>query len=266
MTNILQGRVEQITEIATGHFELTFRLPELPPVRPGQFLHLLISDSRDPFLRRPFSIYDLLEEEQLIKLLFKAVGRGTKQMSLLAAGDVLDIIGPLGNGFEIFDDGRDELLIGGGVGAAPLNYLSRKLLELGKTVTFFNGAATASQLIDLPALHEAGRRALAATDDGSAGFRGRVTGLLLDRLSEFPPPERIYCCGPEPMTAELVTIARRLGASLQASHEERMACAIGVCMGCAYRPPGSDQDEQGAPNSRLTYRRLCVEGPVIHYK
>lgn len=256
-----QGAVTKLLEVAPGYCELTFRPHEMPEAVPGQFLQVSVADGCDPLLRRPLSIFDLLEREGLCRLLFKVSGRGTELLSRFSKGSHLDYIGPLGNGFTIYPGSPRELLVAGGIGVAPLHYLARVLRQAGSKVVFLLGAQTRRQLLALSSLRAMGVEVQAATDDGSAGFKGTAGDLLADYLQQNPVPDRLYCCGPRPMIEQVVSIAARQQIPVQASHEERMACGVGACMGCAFHHPEDSAD----PEDYHYYRRLCVDGPVISY-
>ncbi len=258
--------VKSIAAPAPGFRLITFR-PEQDPgaVRPGQFWHVTPrGESLDPLLRRPFSVYDVLEQAGLLKILFRTVGRGTRTLGALAPGNTLSVLGPLGNGFTLpAGDAGQVLLIGGGAGAAPLYYLARKLKESGPAAAVLLGARNTRELVLRPALARLPLETEVATDDGSAGFHGPVTELLRRRLHRRPLPREIFCCGPAAMMAAVLIVAREYGLPVQASLEEHMACGIGACMGCVFpAPAGPDTPQSGQPR----YRRLCREGPVVTYR
>lgn len=257
-----QGLVTNLIKVAPDYYELTFRPPGILKAVPGQFLHLAVTGSHDPLLRRPLSIFDLLEGGKKCRLLFKKSGRGTALLSKFQAGEPLDYIGPLGNGFTIYPGSPWELLVAGGIGVAPLHYLARVLTESGIKIVFLLGAANRKQLLARSSLSSLGVEPLLATDDGSAGYKGTVGELLADYLEKNPAPDRLYCCGPPSMIEQVINIAARWKIPVQASHEERMACGIGACMGCAFHHPEEDTN----PTDYHYYRRLCREGPVISYR
>ncbi len=256
------GAVTEILEAASGCYELTFRSFKALKALPGQFLQVSVSQGSDPLLRRPLSIFDLLEQEGLCKLLFQVSGRGTSLLSKLRIGDELDFIGPLGNGFTINPGSPREVLAAGGIGVAPLHYLARVLKQSGPEVVFLLGAETKKRLLALPSLRSLEVEVQVATNDGSAGRKGMVGELLTEYLRHNPAPNSIYCCGPRPMIEQVVDIAARQKIPVQASHEERMACGVGACMGCAFHHP----EESTCPGDYHYYRRLCLEGPVISYR
>ncbi|HHX88110.1 MAG TPA: dihydroorotate dehydrogenase electron transfer subunit, partial [Firmicutes bacterium] len=155
-----------------------------------------------------------------------------------------------------------ELLVAGGIGVAPLHYLARRLRQAGSEVVFLLGARSKGQLLAFSSLTEMGVELLVATNDGSTGYKGNAGQLLTGYLRQNPAPDRLYCCGPRPMIEQVVSIAARQQIPVQASHEERMACGLGACMGCAFH----HSEDSADPEDYHYYRRLCVDGPVISYR
>lgn len=204
---------------------------------PGQFVNIQLEGK---FLRRPISVCDW--EENSLTLVYKVVGGGTKQLSELKAGEKLDLLVGLGNGFDTSKSGPEPLVIGGGVGAAPMYGLCRELAAQGKRVTVALGFNTAEEVYYTDEFAETGAEVLLATVDGSAGQRGFVTGLMDGLAYSY-----FYACGPMPML-EAVNAASVTGG--QFSLEERMGCGFGACMGCSCKTlTGS--------------KRICKDGPVL---
>lgn len=264
---LFEAVVEATVSPAPAYYEMTLRPAGSPgpgPVRPGQFWHIVpCGESLDPLLRRPFSAYDVLEKEELFRILFRVTGRGTRLLAALPPGSDLSVLGPLGNGFTLPPGGKGRvLLVGGGAGAVPLYYLARKLLESGLETLALLGARSGGELVVRPALERLAVETHAATDDGSAGHHGPVTDLLREQLQRSPLTREIFCCGPAAMIETVIGIAREHAVNVQASLEERMACGVGACMGCAFPAPGSPEPGEG----KHSYRRVCVEGPVISYR
>ena len=255
------GIITNILEVAPGYHELTFQPSRKIEAIPGQFLQIAVSGQWDPLLRRPLSIFDLTEEGGECKILFKVTGRGTGLLGKFQIGSPLDYIGPLGNGFTLYPGSPQELLVAGGIGIAPLHFLARVLRGSGSEVVLLLGTETDIQLPALSSLKSMGVRVERATTDGSTGHKGTVTGLLAGYLQQNTVPTRLYCCGPRPMIEKVVKLAARHRIPVQASHEERMACGIGVCMGCAFHHP----EDSSNPGDYNYYQRLCLDGPVISY-
>ena len=231
----LPAAVERLQSLGR-YVLLSYRWPGEPP-QPGQFVMARPAGwglSMDPFLARPFSVYDY--EEGVASLLFEVRGRGT---ALLArASEEIEVSPPLGRGFSVCREGPAALL-GGGVGVAPLRLLSRRLRESGVEHEVFLGFADA----DLAAAAEGFPEPVVATMDGSFGVRGTV----LDAAGDLRRYRAVYACGPNPM---LAAVGLAAGPEAQLSVEERMGCGNGSCNGCVVP-------------TRKGYLRSCVEGPVF---
>lgn len=216
---------------------------------PGQFVQIRVAEGTDPFLRRTFSIAGCDPAGETVRLMVDVVGHGTRALCGMGAGESLGIIGPLGKGFDPAFGGNDAaLLVGGGVGAAPLLFLVRGMN--GRKSVFLMGGRSAGHVAMVDGLVPNGVPVRYATDDGSRGYHGLITGLLEEELTARRPAV-IYACGPHPMMRVVAGIARREGIPCQVSLEERMACGIGACLGCAVQLTGD----------RMV--RACADGPVF---
>jgi dihydroorotate dehydrogenase electron transfer subunit len=221
---------------------------------PGQFVQVMVAHGSDPFLRRTFSVCGVDRMRGSLLLMIDVVGPGTGLLASAPHGGCLNIIGPLGKGFSL-DGCRNAfcMLIAGGVGIAPLLFLSEALREQGAgDVTLILGARTSSlhRAFDGLVPPRGGFRFMQATDDGSLGFNGFATGLMEEQL-RLRRPDRLFTCGPAPMMKTVAAIAVREGIPCQASLEHRMACGIGACFGCAVRLRSG------------VMARSCVDGPVF---
>ena len=222
-------------------------------VVPGQFVQVRVGTGTDPFLRRTFSVCDANPERGEIKLLIEIVGRGTSLLCAMKRGGNLNLIGSLGTGFDMELGGKGQcILVAGGMGAAPLIFLAEKLRTSGKReVTFIIGARTADSLKVIDGLIGDGMIVKAATDDGSVGFHGMASELFEEYI-ESVKPEAVYTCGPHAMMKDVARIAEQSSIPCQVSLEERMACGIGVCLGCAVLLKDGSMV------------RSCVDGPVFN--
>lgn len=218
--------------------------------RSGQFVEIQLPSF---FLRRPISMCDAEtvvkdgQEMTLLTLIYKVVGGGTKEMSQLAIGTELDVLAPLGNGYDLSLSGDHPLLIGGGVGIPPLYLLARQLRAAGKNVQVVLGFNTASAAFYIREFEALGCVVYISTADGSLGTKGFVTDVMPRILERNDGTPYYYACGPLPM---LRSVVRLLGTNGEISMEERMGCGFGVCMGC------SIQTASGA-------KRVCTDGPVF---
>lgn len=223
----------------------------LPEMLPGQFVEVKVADSPDTFLRRPISINNVDTELNELHLLVAVVGEGTRHMAALNAGDKLNVMLPLGNGFTMPETKeKRHLLVGGGVGVAPLLYLGRKIKEMGGEPTFLLGARSAKDLLMLDAFKAVGR-VFVTTEDGSEGEKGFVTNHSIIGLETF---DFISTCGPKPMMVAVARCAEKLGVECEVSLENKMACGLGACLCCV---------EKTNDKGNIC---ICTEGPVINSK
>ena len=221
----------------------------LPDMLPGQFVEVRVDGSPSTFLRRPISINFVDRENNELWLLVATVGQGTKQLAKLKFGDVLNCVLPLGNGFTPAKQGEKVLLVGGGVGGAPLLYMGAEMKRQGIEPTFLLGARTANDLLMLPIFNKYGR-AYVTTEDGSMGEKGFVTNHSILSQEHF---DRISTCGPTPMMKAVARYARQNNVDCEASLENLMACGLGACLCCV---------------EKTTEGNLCVckDGPVFNIK
>lgn len=278
-------------------FLLTLSCPEIAAeARPGQFAHLRCGNTLDPLLRRPLSIFQAEAQKGLLSFCYQVVGKGTQLLSKLQAGAQVDVMGPLGRGFDTEISGKRIGLVGGGMGIAPLVFLGRMLARHNQVQGFW-GTRTKELLPPLADQFPSGDSGvevacgfpyLVATEDGSAGRQGLVTGLLEEWL-EQEPFDRLYACGPRPMLAAVHRLAQARGIPLQVSLEAVMACGVGACLGCTCEKGPGDGGagaegtgnpvhrvrHQDAPNSHAAAEtsagslaaekrlKVCQDGPVF---
>ena len=221
----------------------------LPPMLPGQFVEVRIDGSPATFLRRPISINNVDQERNELWLLVATVGDGTRRLACLKAGDSLNCLLPLGNGFSQPGAHRAPLLVGGGVGVAPLLYLGRSLREEGVAPTFLLGARSSRDLLMLDAFRQYGR-VLVTTEDGSEGERGFVTNHSILNKERF---DLIQTCGPTPMMKAVARYAHEQAIDCEVSLENLMACGLGACLCCVEKTVGGNVC-------------VCKEGPVFNIK
>ena len=207
---------------------LTHDMP-LPPMKAGQFLEVRVDGSPSTFLRRPISIHYVDTQHNELWLLVATVGKGTQRLAELQPGDTLNCLLPLGRGFSWpAAPGSRVLLVGGGVGVAPLLYAGQEVKRSGATPTFLLGARSKSDLLQLQAFGNIGR-VLTTTEDGSHGEQGFVTQHTVLGSETF---DQILCCGPTPMMKTVARYARKAGIDCQVSLENLMACGLGACLCC----------------------------------
>jgi dihydroorotate dehydrogenase electron transfer subunit len=252
-----ESSVQGIQRIAPDVYRLNFSAGAISrQAKPGQFLMIRPVKFREPLLPRPFSIHRI--RGNFLEILFKVVGLGTRQLAEAVKGDLLEIRGPLGRGFQV-DLAREPVLVAGGLGVAPLLGLAESLSSLKKwpfrvPAKLVIGAKTKQELFCLREFEQACLEVLVATDDGSSGHRGLVTDLLKKLFPDREAPPALYACGPQPMLKAVGrwAVARKI--PCQVSLEARMACGLGACLGCVV----ARKNQAG-----ISYVNVCQEGPVF---
>jgi len=237
-------------QIAKNIYEIVLQGKIVQDANPGQFVHVRVSDSYEPLLRRPISIANINKEANEFTLIYRAEGRGTEILSQKQIGDEVDVLGPLGNGFPV--DAVPEkgvaLLVGGGIGVPPLYELSKQLNKLGVRTIHVFGFATEDVTFYEDKFSSLGETHY-VTVDGSFGSKGFVTDLLEELSPEF---DTFYACGPLPMLRALEGFYPNKKGYL--SFEERMGCGIGACFACVCKT--TDKVEKD-------YVKVCYDGPVF---
>jgi len=249
-----RGEVLENREVAPSVMKMLVLAPgAVQSLRPGQFFHVRWQEWSDPFLRRPLSAFSSDKQSGTLGLLFRVVGKGTSAMRRLAAGSHLDLLGPLGNGWPGPERGH-AIMIAGGIGVAPLVMAAGQYAAAGVKVSFLLGATTAGDLLATHDILATGASLSIATDDGTEGHHGFVTGLLPGAIAATPLGDtHVLACGPGPMLRAVQAISKDAGVDCFVSLEQRMGCGAGACLGCVVRTsvPGP------------LYRKVCADGPVF---
>lgn len=306
---IFAARVVHNQLICTDHYRLRLHLAAFPACRPGQFLQLTCRSpesqeyeihelvwepgqkpptvlnhelaERNAFLRRPFSIAGRSEDAAGVQIdvIQRVVGRGTGYLSHLREGDSVDLLGPLGNGFDIPQDLKVALLVGGGVGIPPMFYMAQALAARGIKAVGFVGAQRKDLVpLNIPSCSPApsvdgdpvlnatefsqhGYPTVISTDDGSLGMKGFVTAALQRFIDKNPSLPRdktvVFVCGPTPMMRATAAVAEKAGIVCQVSLEQPMACGMGTCQSCVIRV------KQDTSPDGWVYKLTCTDGPVF---
>jgi dihydroorotate dehydrogenase electron transfer subunit len=237
-------------EIASDIYELTINGQLVTQITsPGQFVHIKVSNGLDPLLRRPISISSYDFEQKSLTMIYRKEGRGTSMLAELKPGMLVDILGPLGNGFPVEEvsAGDTALLVGGGIGVPPLYELSNQLAAKGVKVIHVLGFQTASAVFYEEEFLKNGETYV-TTVDGSYGRKGFVTDVMKDLQFDC-----IYTCGPTPMLRAIEQNYQHKKVFL--SLEERMGCGIGACFACVCK---KKDDPSG-----VSYKKVCSDGPVF---
>lgn len=247
---IVNSPIEEIIEIQEDIFLQKIYSPEIArQIQPGQFLNIRVSENVTPLLRRPFSVCDV--EGDYIFIMFNIFGEGTKILSHKHKGDTIDIIGPLGNGFNISDDFDTAVIVAGGLGAAPFPYLTRLLRDKFEILSFIGGRSK-SDVITFNLLN-----VKTATDDGSLGYLGNVVQLFEENLTSLKNKKlKVFGCGPNEMLRALKEICILNNINCEVSTDSAMACGFGICQGCPIE--STEQKDK--------YLLVCKDGPVFNAK
>ncbi len=216
------------------------------PPQPGQFVMLRGWPALDPLLARPFSIHDVREDA--FAVLYQVRGRGTHLLASLVKGEQVSVLGPLGQGFPA-PETPHVWLVAGGIGLAPFLYATKWLRQRGYTVRLFYGARSKEDLLRLKAFRTLGVPLVLSTEDGSCGHQGLIT-VPLEKALKKDPQVTIFACGPLPMLKAVAQLAQEYQCPAYVSLEARMACGLGLCLGCAL------QGREGIIH-------VCRQGPVV---
>ncbi len=239
-------------QIAEDIFRFTVNSPDIAAAaRPGQFVMVRTGDGLDPLLRRPFSVHQV-GAGGLVRILFKVIGKGTRALASMESGMRFDLLGPVGHGFAIAD-GCQHVLVGGGIGIAPLLFLAGNILEKNNPslVRVLLGARTKDEIFTMKGDFESlGLEVDAITEDGSLGKQGLITDLMVELQQK--KPIMVYGCGPYPMLRAVAGACRKNNWKCQVSLETMMACGLAACLGCAVLRA----DMKG-------YVHACKDGPVF---
>ena len=240
--------ITEKTAIARNIYSFTISCPEVADAaRPGQFVHIRANGFT---LRRPISICGIDKEKGTLRIVFEIRGQGTEEIAKLNKGDLIDMLAPLGHGFTVKPDAEKVILIGGGIGTPPMLPLAKVYSEKAVVISGFRNSSAAILQEDFKA---AGAEVILCTDDGSAGIHGFVTQPLKE-LAEKGGISAVYACGPMPMLKGVSAICQENGIYCEISLEERMACGIGACLGCACRTKRNDEEY---------FAHVCKDGPVF---
>ncbi len=252
-------------EVSPGYFRMKILAPGFgDKAHPGQFIMFRVQRSLPPLLRRPFGIFrtgflpadcDGLPPIEFVEIVYKVVGRGTGIMAELHEGDKVELLGPLGNGFDSTSCDGEKILVGGGIGLIPLYMLASEFIANGCKVRLLMGGRTREDILFVTEFERLGVQTYVSTDDGSLGEEGFVTQVLERKLLKFPDAE-VYACGPMPMLSAVHTICSDNQTPLQVSLEESMACGVGACLGCVVKGAGHTEENP-------SYLCSCKVGPVF---
>lgn len=266
--------------VAQNYYKLTFNADDSPVPVPGQFYQIRCSSSTDPLLRRPFSVHRVVKTEGslAVQILYRVVGKGTEWLLRRKEGEMLDILGPFGNGFFIDDSADPIVLVVRGTGIAPLYAVGEEVHNKNKERNIFilTGARIGERIFYEAECERLGD-VFFYTDDGSRGFHGRAPDLLVHLLEKKQLPEKfsLYACGPAQMLKELADLSVRFGFDGQVALEDHMGCGFGACLSCAcpLKPQYIRRNHQWekpalqwSEDRTQVYSLICKDGPIYDLK
>ena len=255
----LKARLIKKEELKPDIFKFSMQAKEITDIaKPGQFVEIRITDTLDPFLRRPISIYNIEKEKGIIEIIFQVKGKGTELLSKKQEGDFIDIIGPLGNGVFKFEKHKNIAVIGGGIGIFPLYELTKEAKELNLNIDTYIGFRNKELVVLEKEFENTSNNLTITTDDGSYKNKGFAIDYLKENL-KTKKVDCIYTCGPLPMIKAVKALAEENNLECQISLEEKMGCGLGVCLGCAVKTAESSKEDP-------QYVHVCKDGPVFESK
>ena len=252
----VKAKIIEKVELIPGIFKISVNAHKLVErAKPGHFVEIRVNDDIEPFLRRPISIHNLERNSGKLEFIFQVKGKGTQILSKKNVGDVIDIIGPLGNGTFEFSKYNNLGIIGGGIGVFPLYELAKEAKFEDRNINTYLGFRNKDFVVLEEEFKNVSNNIEVTTDDGSYSQKGFAIDLL-KRDIEQNKIDCIYACGPLPMLKAVKQLAEEKNIPCQISLEERMGCGLGVCLGCAVKTAQSPKD---APE----YVHVCKAGPVF---
>lgn len=255
----IKAKLLKKQELISGIFKFSVQAEEIvATAKPGNFIEIRVNDDIEPFLRRPISIYNMDKESGVLEFIFQVKGKGTTILSGKKEGELIDIIGPLGFGTFKYSSYENLAIIGGGIGVFPLYELAKRAHIENKNVNTYLGFRNKDLVVLEDEFKQVSNQLIITTDDGSYSQKGFAIDFLKKDF-EDGKIDSIYACGPLPMLKAVREFAIEKNIPCQISLEEKMACGLGVCLGCAVKTASSPKD---APE----YWHVCKGGPVFQAK
>lgn len=250
-------KLVSIERLKDDIYKFSVEAPEIVELaKPGNFIEIRVSDTTEPFLRRPISIYNLDKEKGILEFIFQVRGKGTEILAKKQIGEYIDIIGPLGYGTFKYQKHENIAIIGGGIGVFPLYELAKSAKKENKNVSIYLGFRSKDFVVLENEFENVSDKLIITTDDGSYANEGFAINFLSKDI-EDENIDCIYACGPLPMLKAVQKLAKEKSIDCQISLEEKMGCGLGVCLGCAVKKANSSKD---APE----YFHVCKGGPVFN--
>lgn len=249
--NTFKVNIVSNEQICSDTYKMVMYCPDafLNEFKPGQFIHIELPNAKDMILRRPISVHDTGDDT--LTIVYKVLGKGTELMSQLKTHDIIDILGPIGNGFTLPEEAKTVFIVGGGLGCAPL--LPIPSIDCMKEYYAFFGFGTKDMVYGVEEMEAVCEKCFVATDDGSFGHKGNSVQIM-EKFMDTKKPDVIVACGPVPMIKGLKALAEKHNIPCYVSLEERMGCGYGSCLCCVCKTKNGEEEQ---------YCRVCVDGPVF---
>lgn len=255
----IKAKLLEKEELIPGIFRFSVQADEIvTEAKAGNFIEVRVNDDIEPFLRRPISIFNMDKENGVLEFIFQEKGKGTKILSKRAVGDLIDIIGPLGYGTFKYSNYENIAIIGGGIGVFPLYELAKNAKNDNKNVNVYLGFRNKDFVVLENEFNQVSNNLTITTDDGSYHEKGFAIDFLKNDI-ENGKIDSIFACGPLPMLKAVKQLAIEKDIPCQISLEEKMACGLGVCLGCAVKTSASSTESP-------EYWHVCKAGPVFQAK
>jgi len=260
MPELLLAKLVKKEQLKPDIYKFSIEAPTMvKTAKPGNFIEIRVNnDGLDPFLRRPISIYNLDKEKGILEFIFQVKGRGTEILAKKEEGSLIDVIGPLGYGTFQYENYQNLAIIGGGIGVFPLYELAKCAKQANKNVTTYLGFRNKDFVVLEAEFKKVSNQVILTTDDGSYAQKGFAINYLQKDI-EAGKVDSIYACGPLPMLKALQKLASDKNIPCQISLEEKMACGLGACLGCAVKTAKSSKEKP-------EYWHVCKAGPVFNAK
>ena len=257
MAELFLAELVDKQQLKSDIFKFSVKAPNIVKnSKPGNFIEIRVSDQVEPFLRRPISIYNLDRENGILEFIFQVKGKGTEILSKVEVGSQIDIVGPLGYGTFQYGDYQNIAIIGGGIGIFPLYELAKSAQSDNKNVNTYIGFRNKDLVKLEDEFNKVSNKLILTTDDGSYSQKGFAINYLEADIDEGKV-DSIYACGPLPMLKAVQKLAIEKNIPCQISLEEKMACGLGVCLGCAVKTAKSTSENP-------EYWHVCKAGPVFN--
>ena len=255
----IKAKLLKKEELKPGILKFSVQADEIvSTAKPGNFIEIRVNDDIEPFLRRPISIYNMNKENGILEFIFQIKGKGTTILARRNEGELIDIVGPLGFGTFKYSSYENLAIIGGGIGVFPLYELAKSAKNENKNVNTYLGFRNKDLVVLENEFKKVSNQLTITTDDGSYAQKGFAIDFLKKDI-EDGKIDGIYACGPLPMLRAVRELAIEKNIPCQISLEERMACGLGVCLGCAVKTAKS-------PREAPEYWHVCKAGPVFQAK